>query len=86
MARIIWEENAWKDYCEWQNENSRIAKKINMLIKDAMRNPFTGLGKPEHLKGKESWSRRIDIKNRLVYIPKEDYLIITSCKFHYNDK
>ena len=84
--RLLWEERAWKDYCNWQIKDKRTLKKINELIKDTQRNPFTGLGKPEPLKENLSgyWSKRIDGENRLVYEVKEDGFLIVSCKGHYN--
>ena len=56
-----------------------------MLIKNAQRDPFAGIGKPEPLKGNLSgcWSRRIDETNRLVYQVDADGLTIISCRYHY---
>ena len=43
--------------------------RINALIKDMLRSPYEGIGKPEPLRGNWSgwWSRRIDDTNRIVY-------------------
>lgn len=62
MKRIIFSKNAWEDYLSWQNEDRRMLKKINALIKDIQSNPFTGIVKPEPLKFdlQGLWSRRID--------------------------
>ena len=67
--RITFSKNAWDDYLSWQSEDRKMLKKINELIKDIQRNPFTGIGKPEPLKFDLSgyWSRRIDREHRLVY-------------------
>ncbi|BDU51390.1 Txe/YoeB family addiction module toxin [Haliovirga abyssi] len=83
--RISFTENAWKDYTLWQKEDKKTLKRINDLIKDTIRNPFSGIGKPEPLKSNLSgyWSRRIDKKNRLVYEMLEYEIIIISCKYHY---
>lgn len=85
--RLLWEERAWEDYCYWQSQDKQILKRINMIIKDMQRNCYTGLGKPEPLKGnlKRYWSRRIDEVNRIVYYKKDDTIIIISCKGHYNN-
>ena len=48
--KILWEEKAWGDYCQWQQEDKKILKKINNIIKDIQRNWYTGIGKPEALK------------------------------------
>lgn len=85
---ILWEDDAWKEYLDWQGEDLKTLKRINKIIKDIQRNPFDGLGRPETLSGNLSgwWSRRIDEKNRIVYKPNEDTITILSCKGHYSDK
>ncbi len=86
--KVMWEETAWDDYLYWQTQDKKTLKRINMLVKDAQRNPFDGIGKPEPLKEnlRGYWSRRIDDVNRLVYRVKDNVLIISSCLNHYNDK
>ena len=83
--KILWEEKAWGDYCQWQQEDKKILQKINSIIKDIQRNWYAGIGKPEPLKNNLSgwWSRRIDEKNRVVYKIENDAIIIASCKGHY---
>ena len=80
-----WYDKAWEDYLYWQSQDRKTLKRINQLIKDAERNPFQGIGKPEPLKGDLSgfWSRRIDDTNRLVYRVNGELLEILSCKGHY---
>ncbi len=84
--RILWEENAWEDYCYWQLQDKKTLKRINMLIKDIQRDSFNGIGKPEPLKENLSgyWSRRIDDVNRIVYTVKDSSIIIIACKGHYD--
>ena len=84
--RKIWSDEAWEDYLDWQMQDKKTLRRINLRIKDAERNPYTGLGKPEPLRGDLSgfWSRRIDEKNRLVYRFSSDFLEIASCKGHYD--
>ena len=62
MKRLLWDQSGWEDYLYWQVNDKKILFRINDLIKDAQRNPFSGLGKPEPLKGNLSgcWSRRIN--------------------------
>ena len=81
----IWYDRAWDDYLYWQSQDKKTLKRINQLIRDAERDPFNGIGKPEPLKGDLSgfWSRRIDEDNRLVYRPNNGILEILSCKGHY---
>ena len=65
----------------WQSQDRRTLKKLNALIKDIQRGPFTGAGKPEPLKGELAgfWSRRMDEKNRVVYRQEGDVVSIVSC-------
>lgn len=81
---LQWTAYAWDDYCEWQQIDQTVHKRINALIKNVLRDPFRGIGKPEPLKGrKDTWSRRITEKDRLVYIVEADKVIIITCKNHY---
>ncbi len=82
---VSWEKTAWEDYLYWQKIDKNILKRINTLIQDTQRNPFTGLGNPEPLKHQWSgyWSRRIDHEHRLVYKSTADHLIIAQCRYHY---
>lgn len=84
--RITFSENAWEDYVSWQNEDKKMLKKINDLIKDIQRHPFEGIGKPEPLKFdlKGLWSRRIDREHRIVYQAMDKELLIYSCRYHYD--
>lgn len=84
--KLLWEERAWNEYCKWQLKDKKTLKRINILIKDIQRNHFTGIGKPEALKGSLSgfWSRRIDDSNRIVYMIENSAIKIISCKGHYD--
>ena len=66
--RLLWTAAAWADYVWWQGQDRKTLKRINLLIQDAMRHPFEGIGKPEALRENLSgfWSRRIDDSHRLV--------------------
>ena len=83
---FLWEDRAWEDYLYWQTQDKKTLKRINNLIKDMQRNAFSGIGKPEPLKGTLSGlsSRRIDDSNRIVYFEKNGIIYIVSCKGHYN--
>jgi len=85
VARLVFAERAWDDYLYWQQTNRKIAKRINMLLKDIDRNGNDGIGKPEPLKHREGWSRRIDDVHRLVYQLSNDSIEILQCKGHYDD-
>lgn len=85
--KIIWFKEAWEDYLYWQTQDKKTLKRVNAIIKDIERDNFSGIGKPEPLKGELSgfWSRRIDDANRLVYRISADIIEILSCRGHYND-
>lgn len=86
MMPIVFEDRAWEDYTYWVETDKRILDRINMLIKECKRTPFSGLGKPEALRGNRSgfWSRRINGTHRLVYGIKDGRLHILQCRFHYD--
>lgn len=85
MRKIIFEENAFQDFCEWEKTDKKVYRRIVDLIRDIIRQPFAGIGKPEPLKHelKGNWSRRIDSKHRLVYKINDDAIFIIACKYHY---
>jgi toxin YoeB len=87
--KIVFSPEAWEDYQYWQTADDVILKRINLLIKDSLRTPFGGLGKPEALKANLQgfWSRRIDREHRLVYRVQgsgaAQTLEIIQCRYHY---
>lgn len=81
-----WSDDAWKDYMYWYDQSNKATiKKINRLMKEIDRSPFSGMGKPEPLKHDLSgkWSRRITDEHRLIYRVDKKILYIYSCKDHY---
>ncbi len=82
---IVFTPTAWKQYTEWQIQDKKVIKRINELIKDIDRNGLLkGIGKPEPLKYRKMFSRRITDEHRLTYnIDSNQNLIIYSCKYHY---
>lgn len=85
MLNLKFTPESWETYVYWQTQDKKMLKRINDLIKDAQRNPFEGIGKPEALRYNLSgfWSRRIDEANRLVYEVRDEELVIISCRYHY---
>jgi len=82
--RVVFMMAAW-DYLYWQQNDKAILKKINALIKESVRTPYEGTGKPEALKENLSgfWSRRMDIEHRLVYKVENEAIFILQCRYHY---
>ena len=85
ISKILFDENAWEDYNYWLSHDVKNLRRINELIKDIMRHPFTGIGKPEPLKHvlKGYWSRRITHEHRIVYKVQGDTLYIAQLRYHY---
>ena len=83
--RLVFSERAWEDYLYWQKTDKKVLRRINILIKEVKRDPFSGIGKPEPLKHALSgyWSRRIDESNRMVYKISRDSLLIAQLRYHY---
>ncbi|WP_237212089.1 Txe/YoeB family addiction module toxin [Rothia nasimurium] len=83
--KIVWDENAWEDYLWWQQQDRKVLKRINTLIKDIARNGHEGIGKPEALKHNWSgfWSRRITDEHRLIYAITDTSILIAACRYHY---
>ena len=83
--KLIFAEVAWQDYCYWQTQDKQMLKRINQLIQEIQREPFTGIGKPEPLKHALSgyWSRRINDEHRIVYKVEADALLIAQLRHHY---
>lgn len=84
--KLSWTDRAWDDYVNWQTQDRKTLKRINLLIADIKRDPDgLGIGKPEilrnHLAGLRS--RRIDDEHRLVYAVERDEITIISCRYHY---
>jgi len=84
--KLVFVEESWEDYLFWKATDKKILKRINALIKEIIRNPFEGIGKPEPLKHKYAgfWSRRINQEHRLIYQVKDNAILIAKCRFHYD--
>ncbi len=83
--KLVFAERAWEDYLYWQAQDRKMLERVNVLIKECLRTPFSGIGKPEPLRGDLSgwWSRRIDREHRLVYRVLGDSLQFAQCRYHY---
>ncbi len=84
--KYIFVDESWEDYLYWQKTNKKYVKRINDLLKDISRTPFTGISKSEPLKYKYKgfWSRRIDKEHKLIYAVKDDEILIAKGRFHYD--
>lgn len=83
--KLTFDPQAWEDYVYWQTADRKILARLNGLLRECRRTPFTGTGKPEPLQGKLSgwWSRRLTDEHRLVYRVTDEVLWIAQCRRHY---
>ena len=82
---LVFSREAWEEYLYWQETDPQALKRINHLIKDTMRNPYRGIGKPEPLRQgfQGYWSRRITGEHRMVYRLAGGDLWIAQLRYHY---
>ena len=83
--KLVFAEQAWEDYLYWQAQDKKMLKRINALLKEIIRTPFEGTGKPEALKHALAgyWSRRIDEEHRLVYKALPEEIWVVQLRYHY---
>jgi toxin YoeB len=83
--KIVFSSQAWEDYLHWQQTDRKLLKRINDLIKEVVRTPFEGTGKPEPLRHALGgyWSRRINDEHRLIYKVEGDAVLIAQARYHY---
>jgi toxin YoeB len=83
--KLLFAEQAWEDYLYWQQTDKQTTRRIHELIKDATRNPFSGIGKPEPLRFALAgyWSRRINSEHRMVYKIESGCLLLAQLRYHY---
>jgi toxin YoeB len=83
--KLIFPGQAWEDYFYWQKTDKSMLNKINSLLKEIVRTPFEGTGKPEPLKYNftNCWSRRINPEYRLVYKIDGESVVVLQCRYHY---
>lgn len=83
--KLTFSSHVWDDYLYWQKTDKKVVKRINLIIKDIVRSPYDGIGKPEPLKHALSgyWSRRINDEYRIVYKVMDDQILIAQLRYHY---
>ena len=87
--KLAFEEVGWEQYLRLRENDPKAHIKLDTLIQECLRHPFSGTGKPEPLKQnlKGFWSRRITREHRLVYLVSgsgsNQVLTIAQCLNHY---
>ncbi|MGP8161352.1 MAG: Txe/YoeB family addiction module toxin [Candidatus Dormibacteria bacterium] len=86
--RLVFTPHGWEDYVYWQSADRTTVKRINRLLQDIIRDPFTGIGKPEQLRHvlQGCWSRRIDDEHRLVCLVDGEDIVVLQARYHYGDQ
>jgi toxin YoeB len=84
-VRLVFSDEAWDDTLYWQKQDRKMVERINRLVQEARREPYSGVGKPEPLKHALSGyrSRRITDEHRMVYRIDGDDLLIAQLRYHY---
>lgn len=83
--RLVFTSHGWEDYQHCVRTDRATLKRINRLIDDVLRDPFTGIGKPVQLRHvlAGAWSRRVTEEHRLVYLVDGDDVVIVQARYHY---
>lgn len=83
--RLVFTPTGWADYTYWQATDKLVLKRLNRLLDETLRTPESGIGKPERLKHEVvgAWSRRINEQHRLVYLVREEDVIVLQARYHY---
>ncbi|HUY06948.1 MAG TPA: Txe/YoeB family addiction module toxin [Acidimicrobiales bacterium] len=83
--RLVFTPHGWDDYLYWQSTDRTTLKRLNRLLEATVRDPASGLGKPEQLRHvlQGCWSRRIDEEHRLVYLIDGQDIVVLQARFHY---
>ena len=83
--RLVFTPRGWSDSLHWQSVDKKMVKRINRLIEDTLRDPVSGIGKPEPLRHvlQGCWSRRIDEEHRLVYMVEGNDIVVLQARYHY---
>ncbi len=85
IRALVIEPECLEDLRWWVDTNRKTALRIIELIEAIMRDPFSGIGKPEPLRhlGPNLWSRRITRQDRLVYLVLDDRVNLLQARYHY---
>ena len=69
----------------WVMTDRKIAVRALDLVEAILRDPFSGIGKPEPLKYIASgvWSRRLTQEHRIVYLVSDDGVEFLQARYHY---
>jgi toxin YoeB len=74
-----------EDLRYWVDTDRKLALRCLDLVEAILRDPFSGIGKPEPLKylAPDAWSRRLSQEHRIVYIVQHDCIDFLQTRYHY---
>ncbi len=74
-----------EDLRYWVETNRRLTLRAIDMVQAILRDPFTGIGKPEPLKyiTPGAWSRRLTQEHRIVYLVRGDRIDFLQARYHY---
>jgi toxin YoeB len=80
VSRVFLDDLRW-----WVETDRKLALRVLDLVEAVLREPFTGIGKPERLRAIEAdvWSRRISQEHRLVYRVTQERVDFLQARYHY---
>jgi toxin YoeB len=84
-VNILFTPIAWEDYRAWADADAPVTRRINSLVGELRRDPSSGMGQPERLRGALDgfWSRRLTGEHRLVYLVDGDNVVILQARYHH---
>ena len=86
MARLaVFHPDFLEDLRHWVDVDRRVALRALDIVEAILRDPFTGIGKPEPLKylAKGAWSRRLTQEHRIVYVVNAEQVDFHQARYHY---
>jgi len=83
--QAVFQPEFLEDLEYWVQTDRKMALRLIKTVREILRNPFEGLGKPEPLKYEFSgaWSRRLNKEHRIVYLVSEDRIDFLKARYHY---
>lgn len=81
----VFQQEFREDLRHWVEVDRRVALRALDLVEAILREPFTGIGKPEPLKylAPGTWSRRLTQEHRIVYLVRDDRIDFLQARYHY---
>jgi len=85
VRKLVFHAQGWEDISYWAINDRTVTKRLFRLITEVLREPFSGIGKPEPLKHvmPGAWSRRITDEHRLVYLVTDQEIVVLQARYPY---